>query len=112
MNGDAIIAAARDGGALAMERWREGQQPDCKVWEKKPGHPVCDIDLAVDDLLKERLCAILPEAGWLSEETTCNIELPGRFLRLRLRREVGRHWLLGVCGALRIGFHLAAGPPT
>ena len=72
MNGDAIIAAARDGGALAMERWREGQQPDCKVWEKKPGHPVCDIDLAVDDLLKERLCAILPEAGWLSEETEDN----------------------------------------
>ena len=66
---DAIIAAARDAGALALECWREGGQPDCKVWEKKPGQPVCDIDLAVDELLKKRLGAILPQAGWLSEET-------------------------------------------
>lgn len=66
---NAIIAAAREAGALALARWREGGQPDCKVWEKKPGSPVCDIDLAVDELLKKRLAAILPEAGWLSEET-------------------------------------------
>ena len=66
---DQIIIAAREAGDLALARWREGGQPDCKIWEKKPGHPVCDIDLAVDELLKERLAAILPEAGWLSEET-------------------------------------------
>ncbi len=69
MNRDAIIAAAREAGALALRSWRQGAPPDCAVWEKKPGHPVCSIDLAVDELLKVRLAAILPDAGWLSEET-------------------------------------------
>ena len=65
----AIIAAIQDAAALAMNSWRDGEVPDTKVWEKSKGNPVCDIDLAVDVLLKERLLAILPEAGWLSEET-------------------------------------------
>ena len=34
-----------------------------------PGHPVCDVDLEVDAFLRERLGALDPEAGWLSEET-------------------------------------------
>lgn len=38
-------------------------------WEKKAGEPVCDIDLEVDAFLRERLSALDPEAGWLSEET-------------------------------------------
>jgi myo-inositol-1(or 4)-monophosphatase len=38
-------------------------------WEKKPGELVCDIDLEVDAFLRERLRALDPEAGWLSEET-------------------------------------------
>jgi len=50
------IAAARCGGPF-------------KRWEKVPGHPVCDIDLEVDSFLRERLGALDPEAGWLSEET-------------------------------------------
>ena len=66
---EAIIAAAREAGAYALERWREGGRPDARTWEKSPGHPVCDIDIAVDELLKTRLAAILPQAGWLSEET-------------------------------------------
>lgn len=65
----AIIAAAQEAGALAFDKWREGAVPDCKVWEKTKGHPVCDIDVAVDDLLKRTLADILPQAGWLSEET-------------------------------------------
>ena len=52
-----------------MQQWRDGSPPDARVWEKSKGNPVCDIDLAVDALLKERLRTILPEAGWLSEET-------------------------------------------
>ncbi len=50
------IAEARSGG-------------DYRRWEKVPGHPVCDIDLEVDAFLRERLGALDPEAGWLSEET-------------------------------------------
>ena len=65
----AVIAATCEAADLAMASWREGEVPDTKVWEKSKGNPVCDIDLAVDALLKQRLTAILPEAGWLSEET-------------------------------------------
>jgi myo-inositol-1(or 4)-monophosphatase len=50
------IAHARSGGVF-------------KQWEKVPGHPVCDIDLEIDAFLRERLSALDPDAGWLSEET-------------------------------------------
>ena len=54
---------------MAMASWREGAAPNTRVWEKSKGDPVCDIDIAVDALLKKRLTSILPNAGWLSEET-------------------------------------------
>jgi myo-inositol-1(or 4)-monophosphatase len=38
-------------------------------WEKSPDNFVCEVDLAVDQLLRARLGALLPDAGWLSEET-------------------------------------------
>lgn len=66
---DAVIAATQDAAALAFASWREGAAPDCRVWEKSQGTPVCDIDIEVDALLKARLNQILPEAAWLSEET-------------------------------------------
>jgi myo-inositol-1(or 4)-monophosphatase len=66
---DAVIAATREAGELAMISWRDGAVPDAKVWEKSKGDPVSEIDMAVDALLKRQLMAILPEAGWLSEET-------------------------------------------
>ncbi len=66
---DRIVSATQEAAALAHSQWREGQAPTAKVWEKSKGHPVCDADLAVDALLKARLSAIAPEAGWLSEET-------------------------------------------
>jgi myo-inositol-1(or 4)-monophosphatase len=66
---DAVIMAVQEAASLAHRQWREGAEPDAKVWEKSKGNPVCDIDLAVDALLKERLSAILPQAAWLSEET-------------------------------------------
>lgn len=40
-----------------------------RSWEKTPGSPVCEADLAVDAFLKRELGALLPSAGWLSEET-------------------------------------------
>ena len=46
-----------------------------------PGHPVCDIDLEVDAFLRERLTALDPEAGWLSEET---LDASDRIERRRL----------------------------
>lgn len=65
---DQVAAVAAEAGRLAMDRWRT----DFKRWEKAPGSPVCDVDLEVDALLRERLTALLPEAGWLSEETIDN----------------------------------------
>ena len=62
---DAVSAVAAEVGAMALASWRG----DFKYWDKTPGSPVCDIDLAADALLRERLMAIDPEAGWLSEET-------------------------------------------
>ncbi len=44
-------------------------QDSFSVRDKAPDNPVTDADLAADALLRERLGALLPEAGWLSEET-------------------------------------------
>ena len=61
----AVVDVAAEAGRLAMARWRT----DFRQWEKAPGNPVCEVDLAVDALVRERLSALLPDAGWLSEET-------------------------------------------
>lgn len=62
---DAVAAIADEAGALALGHARAG----FRTWEKAPGQPVSDADLAVDALLQARLTALDPEAGWLSEET-------------------------------------------
>jgi myo-inositol-1(or 4)-monophosphatase len=40
-----------------------------KHWTKGKDSPVSEADIAVNNLLHERLSAIAPDAGWLSEET-------------------------------------------
>ncbi|MBM6592702.1 3'(2'),5'-bisphosphate nucleotidase CysQ [Microvirga pudoricolor] len=64
-----VREAARQAGAMAMERFREGAQTAAQVWYKPGNSPVTEADIAVDTFLKERLTGLLPEAGWLSEET-------------------------------------------
>lgn len=66
-----IVAQA---GRIALGMW-PGAGHRVKAWEKTPGHPVCDADMAVDEFLKRQLGALLPAAGWLSEET---IDAPER----------------------------------
>src|SRR3546814_3711480 len=44
----------------------------CSSDLKSPGNPVCEVDLEIDALLRTRLSALLPDAGWLSEETVDN----------------------------------------
>jgi len=58
----------REAGAIAMVNW-PGAGHAVETWEKEPGNPVCAADLAVDSFLKRELLALLPAAGWLSEET-------------------------------------------
>ena len=64
----ALTAIVAEAGALALRRWDEGFDS----WEKAPGHPVCAVDLEVDAFLRERLGALDPAAGWLSEESADN----------------------------------------
>lgn len=60
-----IVAEA---GRIALGMW-PGAGHRVKAWDKSPGSPVCDADMAVDGFLKRELGALLPAAGWLSEET-------------------------------------------
>jgi myo-inositol-1(or 4)-monophosphatase len=62
---DRVAAVAAEAGALALARSGQG----FARWEKAGGEPVCEIDLAVDTLLRARLGEIDPGAGWLSEES-------------------------------------------
>ena len=62
---ESVASIAEEAGRIAAGRCGT----DYKTWEKLPGHPVCEVDLAVDAFLRERLSALDPEAGWLSEET-------------------------------------------
>lgn len=63
-----VAAIAAEAGRYAIDRW----ESDFRRWEKAPGNPVCEIDLALDEILRERLTALLPDTGWLSEETVDN----------------------------------------
>ncbi len=62
---DEVSTIAAEAGRIAAARCGTAY----RTWEKVPGHPVCDIDLEVDAYLRDRLSALDPEAGWLSEET-------------------------------------------
>lgn len=66
--GEAVAGIVREAGQLALARFRT----DFARWEKTPGSPVCEVDLEVDRMLRARLSALLPDAGWLSEETADN----------------------------------------
>ena len=55
-------------GLIAHGMW-PGAGHEVKAWEKNPGNPVSDADMAVDAFLKRELRALLPSAGWLSEES-------------------------------------------
>jgi myo-inositol-1(or 4)-monophosphatase len=95
---EAIVSEA---GRMAMARWPGAQVPGAalSVWEKEPGSLVCEIDLAVDAFLKRELAALLPAAGWLSEETA---DAPDRL-------EDGLIWLVDPIDGTRDYVHGRAG---
>jgi myo-inositol-1(or 4)-monophosphatase len=66
-----------EAGQMALRQWPGGGHA-LESWEKVPGSPVCTADLAVDAFLKRELCALLPAAGWLSEES---VDHPERLAR-------------------------------
>ena len=74
---DLVADVAAQAGALAVSRWGTGFE----THNKPDGSPVCAVDLEVDRFLHARLGALLPEAGWLSEETADD---PARLGRSRV----------------------------
>jgi myo-inositol-1(or 4)-monophosphatase len=72
-----------EAGRMALRQW-PGHGHALESWEKVPGSPVCTADLAVDAFLRRELGALLPAAGWLSEETVDHPE----------RLERGLCWLV------------------
>lgn len=63
-----LEAIVREAGRIALSRW-PGAGHALTSWEKSPNNPVSEADLEVDRFLKRELRALLPAAGWLSEET-------------------------------------------
>ena len=59
-----LEAAAREAGTLVRDLFRR----PLDVRSKGAEGPVTNIDLAVNDLLREMLRGARPEYGWLSEE--------------------------------------------
>lgn len=62
---DRLAASVREAGALALSMFGT----PIKNWIKGTSSPVCEADIAVDQLLRERLRAAEPGFAWLSEET-------------------------------------------
>ena len=60
-----VVGLVADAGQRALAAWRTG----VSGWDKAPGEPVSEVDLAVNRQLREGLSTLLPEAGWLSEES-------------------------------------------
>ena len=60
-----MLDAVREAGGLALGFYRT----DLKKWMKSGDSVVTEADIAVNDLLQERLAGARPDYGWLSEET-------------------------------------------
>jgi len=62
---DLLVEVVREAGALCLHWLAAG----ARTWDKSPGNPVTEADIAVNDLIALRLGAARPGYGWLSEET-------------------------------------------
>ncbi|HUC51710.1 MAG TPA: 3'(2'),5'-bisphosphate nucleotidase CysQ [Xanthobacteraceae bacterium] len=61
-----LAAAVREAGQLALSMFGK----PIKNWTKGPTlSPVSEVDIAADNLLRERLNAVNPDIAWLSEES-------------------------------------------
>jgi myo-inositol-1(or 4)-monophosphatase len=64
---DGLRAAVREAGLLALDYYNA--QRSNSSWRKDDGSAVSEADIAVDQMLRERLLTLRPDFGWLSEET-------------------------------------------
>ena len=77
-NRDAVLLreAVQEAGALALSLFRT----ELKNWTKGGSSPVSEADIAVNDLLEQRLRSATPDYGWLSEESVDDEERLGKRL--------------------------------
>lgn len=73
-----VRLSAHEAGQIALGDFRLGGPTTARIWAKAGGSPVTSADVTVDTFLKIRLSELLPEAGWLSEET---VDDPARLTR-------------------------------
>ncbi len=64
-----VAKVVREAGDMALADFRPGATTRARIWSKAGGSPVTAADVTVDTFLKIRLSELLPDAGWLSEET-------------------------------------------
>jgi myo-inositol-1(or 4)-monophosphatase len=69
----AIIDAAHGAGTLALAFYRPDEETSARMFHKDGGSPVTEADYLVDRYLSERLRSLVPQAGWLSEESEDNL---------------------------------------
>ena len=64
---DALLLAdtVREAGALGLKLFRT----ELRTWTKGESSPVSEADIAVNDLIQNRLRSATPDYGWLSEES-------------------------------------------
>jgi myo-inositol-1(or 4)-monophosphatase len=60
-----LSETVREAGALAKAMFRT----ELKNWTKGASSPVSEADIAVNDLVEQRLRSATPDYGWLSEES-------------------------------------------
>ncbi|HYM29923.1 MAG TPA: 3'(2'),5'-bisphosphate nucleotidase CysQ [Candidatus Cybelea sp.] len=75
-----LMEVVREAGAIARDFFVKG----AKSWEKRHDDPVSEADIAVNEHLRQRLFAVRPHYGWLSEETADDGS----------RREARRIWIV------------------
>ncbi len=62
---DRLAVVLREAGDIALT----SSKKPIKHWTKSGDSPVSEADIAVNDFLVARLPSLMPQAGWLSEET-------------------------------------------
>jgi len=65
---NALTPVMREAGEIALI----ASKKPLKQWMKAGASPVSEADIAVNNFLSSRLPPLLPDAGWLSEETEDN----------------------------------------
>src|ERR1700744_2697429 len=66
---EALVEAARTAGDIARSYFRLGEKTVAQIPKKADGAPVTEADLAANLFLEKRLRQLMPDAGWLSEES-------------------------------------------